>query len=44
MKRAKARQAIDRILGWDFDRLIVAHGEVVESAAKEKVRAAWSFV
>jgi hypothetical protein len=44
LNRAKARQAIGRILDWDFDRLIVAHGEVIESGAKEKVRAAWSFL
>jgi hypothetical protein len=44
LKRRMARQAIDRILDWDFDRVIMAHGEVIESGAKGKVRAAWSFV
>lgn len=27
-----------------FDRLIVTHGEVVASSAKEAVRAAWDFL
>ena len=44
MRRAQARATVDRILSWDFDRLIVTHGEVVASSAKEAVRAAWDFL
>lgn len=29
--RAAARRSRDHILGWDFDRVIVSHGDVVES-------------
>jgi hypothetical protein len=29
--RHAARQSLERILGWDFDRIIVAHGDVLES-------------
>jgi hypothetical protein len=36
--RKAARASIDRILRWDFDRLLVAHGEVVETGAKEIFR------
>jgi len=32
------------MLSWDFDRLIVTHGEVVNGGAKEAVRAAWDFL
>jgi hypothetical protein len=44
MRRARARETIDKILSWEFDRLSLAHGEVVERGAKEIVRAAWSFL
>jgi hypothetical protein len=43
-RRAQARLTVDKILSWDFDRLIVTHGEVVASGAKEMVRAAWDFL
>jgi hypothetical protein len=29
--RAAARAAVDRILAWDFDRVVLAHGDVLES-------------
>jgi len=32
--RGACRKAIDRILEWDFDRVIVAHGDVVETGAR----------
>ena len=44
MRRARARETIDKILAWDFERLSLAHGEVVERGAKEIVRNAWSFL
>jgi hypothetical protein len=44
MRRARARETIDRILSWEFDRLSLAHGEIVERGAKEIVRKAWSFL
>jgi hypothetical protein len=28
------------ILAWDFDRVIVGHGDVIERGGKEKLRAA----
>lgn len=31
--------SVQTILGWDFDRIIVGHGEPVRSGAKEKMRA-----
>ena len=44
MRRARARETIDQILYWEFDRLLLAHGEIVERGAKEIVRDAWSFL
>jgi hypothetical protein len=44
MRRARARETIDKILSWEFDRLSLAHGEIVERGAKEIVRDAWSFL
>ncbi len=40
--RAAFQAAVVAILEWDFDRVIVGHGEVIESAGKEKLRAAVS--
>jgi hypothetical protein len=38
--RSKLPRAIDQILAWDFDRLIVTHGQNIESGAKERFREA----
>ncbi len=29
--RQSVKQAIERVLEWDFDRVIVAHGSIVEN-------------
>ncbi len=39
-----ARESIDRILEWDFDRLIVGHGAIIESGGKEAFAEAWSWL
>lgn len=41
--RAALRASVEQMLAWDFDRVIVAHGAVIEAEAKAKVRAtlAW---
>jgi hypothetical protein len=44
MRRARVRETIEQILSWEFDRLSLAHGEIVERGAKEIVRSAWSFL
>jgi uncharacterized protein DUF4336 len=35
--RAAARASLERILAWDFDRVIVAHGDVVETGGHEQL-------
>jgi hypothetical protein len=42
--RAAARASLLRILTWDFDRLIVAHGQCIERDAKAVVRRAFGWL
>ncbi|HEY4222074.1 MAG TPA: hypothetical protein VGO62_12045 [Myxococcota bacterium] len=42
--RASARLAIEKILSWDFDRMVIAHGELFDTGAKDALREAWRFV
>jgi hypothetical protein len=36
-KRDLARQSLERLLSWDFDKLIIAHGDCIEADAKSFV-------
>ena len=38
------RTSIDRILEWDFDRVVMTHGEVVESGGRSLLEEAFSFL
>lgn len=42
--KVAARESIERILSWDFDRVIVGHGAIIESGGREAFRAAWSWL
>ncbi|KAL7552349.1 hypothetical protein ACHAWF_015591 [Thalassiosira exigua] len=42
--RVKARKSMERILEWDFDKVIIAHGENIEKDAKDVVREAWQGI
>lgn len=42
--RAAARQSLQRILAWDFDRVVVAHGEVLERGGHEALRAGYAWL
>jgi hypothetical protein len=42
--RKAARESVAKILEWDFDRVIVTHGEVVESGGKAKLADAFSYL
>lgn len=42
--RAAVRASIDRILAWDFERILVGHGRNVESDAKAVFRRAFDFL
>ena len=38
---ATARAALERVLAWDFERVVIAHGDLIESNAKAVLRQAW---
>jgi hypothetical protein len=40
--RRAAKQSLERILEWDFDRIVLAHGENIETDAKAVLRKAWA--
>ena len=42
--RRAARQSLERILAWDFDRIIVAHGDVLESGGHEALRRGYAWL
>lgn len=42
--KAAARASIERILAWDFDRIIVCHGEVLSSGGHDELRRAFRFL
>lgn len=42
--RKAARASLERILAWDFDRVIVSHGEVLETGGREAVRKGFEFL
>lgn len=42
--RAGARTALERILTWDFDRVIIGHGRILESGGKLAVENAFAWL
>jgi hypothetical protein len=42
--RRAARTSAERILQWDFDRVIVTHGEVLESGGRQRLAEAFAFL
>jgi hypothetical protein len=42
--RDLARQCLHKLLAWDFDKLIIAHGSCVESDAKQYVKEAFRWL
>lgn len=42
--RAALRRSLDEVLAWDFDRLVVGHGVIVESGARDELRKAWAWL
>lgn len=41
---AAARASLEHILSWDFDRIILAHGHLIETGGKRVLREAYSFL
>ena len=42
--KAQVRSAIERILNWDFDRIVVSHGDVLESDGPATLRASYTWL
>ena len=42
--RAAARASLERILAWDFDRVIVAHGDVLESGGHAQLAQGYAWL
>ena len=42
--KAAARQSLERILDWDFDKIIIAHGDLIEEEVLRIARTAWRAV
>jgi hypothetical protein len=42
--RVAARESLERILAWDFDRVVVAHGDVLESGGREALRTGYAWL
>jgi hypothetical protein len=42
--RRAARRSIDAILAWDFDRVVVPHGDVLETGGRTAMEAAFAFL
>ncbi len=42
--RDAARASLERILAWDFDRVIVSHGKILESGGREALRRGYAWL
>ena len=42
--RAALRTSLDRVLAWDFDRVVISHGQNLETGGKETLREAFAFL
>lgn len=42
--RAAVRRAIEQMLSWDFDRVIISHGDPVKQGGKEQFRKAFAWL
>ena len=42
--RAAGRRSVERLLDWEFDRVVVGHGRIVERDAKRRLRRAFDWL
>jgi hypothetical protein len=43
-ERAATRASLERILSWDFDRIVTGHGDIVETGGREALREAYAWL
>ena len=39
--RAALRQSLEKVLEWDFERIVLGHGDIIEHGGPAELRAAW---
>ena len=42
--KAAARASLEGVLSWDFERIVMAHGRIIETGGKAALRKAYSFL
>jgi len=42
--RSAVRQSIERVLAWDFDRIVMSHGDVLETGGRAAMERAFAFL
>jgi Domain of unknown function (DUF4336) len=42
--KTAARRSVDRILDWDFDRVVVGHGDMLEAGGRDALREAYAWL
>lgn len=42
--RRRARRSIDEILSWDFDRILLAHGDIIGTGGKDALRETYTWL
>lgn len=42
-EKEKVKQSVQKVLAWDFERVIMAHGSIIESDAKRKFREGYEW-
>lgn len=42
--KKRARRSIDEMLSWDFDRIVLAHGDIIETGGREALRDAYTWL
>jgi hypothetical protein len=41
-EKVLTRRCLERVLEWDFERVVLSHGDLIEHAARDVVREAWA--
>jgi hypothetical protein len=42
--RKATRRSLDRILAWDFERVVMSHGEVLETGGRHALERAFAYL
>jgi hypothetical protein len=42
--KEKVKASVEKIFRWDFDRVIVAHGSIIETNGKQKLKEGYELV